>query len=77
MADMVKIKAMRTALDAVMIERDALAVKNKALQEALKSIRQYGSDTLSGPSLASDDTRDWQRASVREMTRRANLALRY
>lgn len=44
------------------------------LLEALKSIRQFGADTLSGRTDGPDD-RDWQRAAVREMTRRARLAL--
>lgn len=41
------------------------------LRDGLDAIRQYGSDTLRGPSKASDDNRDWQRAAVLEMTNRA------
>lgn len=44
------------------------------LVEALQSIRQYGSDTLSGRADGPDD-RQWQRESVLEMTRRARAAL--
>ena len=44
------------------------------LRAALESVRQYGSDTLSGRTDGPDD-RDWQRAAVLEMTRRARLAL--
>lgn len=43
------------------------------LVEALQSIRQYGSDTLSGRADGPDD-RQWQRESVLEMTRRAALS---
>jgi len=46
----------------------------KRLRDALDSVRQYGSDTLSGRTDGPDD-RDWQRAAVLEMTRRARLAL--
>lgn len=65
----------------------ALAAKNEAetnalkaaqeadeLRAALDSVWQYGSDTLSGRTDGPDD-RDWQRAAVFEMTRRARLAL--
>jgi hypothetical protein len=45
-----------------------------SLREALDSIRQYGSDTLSGRADGPDD-RDWQRAAVLEMTNRASAAL--
>jgi len=45
------------------------------LLEALEAIRQYGNDTLSGPSVASEDTRNWQRESVLEMTKRAANAI--
>ena len=47
---------------------------NARLVEALESIRQYGSDTLSGP-VGEPDTRDWQRAGVVEMTKRARAVL--
>lgn len=45
-----------------------------ALAGALQAIRQYGSDTLSGRTDGPDD-RAWQRAAVREMTKRASAAL--
>lgn len=44
------------------------------LEEALDSIRQYGSDTLSGRTDGPDD-RNWQRGAVLEMTKRADAAL--
>lgn len=44
------------------------------LREALESIRQHGSDTLSGRMGGPDDRR-WQRAAVAEMTRRAGDAI--
>ncbi|WP_186013787.1 hypothetical protein [Burkholderia gladioli] len=44
------------------------------LVEALQSIAQYGSDTLSGRTDGPDD-RDWQREAVLEMARRARAAL--
>lgn len=45
------------------------------LTEALKAIRQYGADTLSGRADGGPNDRDWQRDAVREMTRRARVAL--
>lgn len=47
---------------------------NVGLREALSSIYQYGSDSLSGPTTGPDD-RAWQREGVLEMTRRAKAAL--
>lgn len=44
------------------------------LVEALQSIAQYGSDTLSGRTDGPDD-REWQREAVLEMTHRARAAL--
>lgn len=44
------------------------------LREALDSIRQFGSDTLSGRVDGPTD-REWFKDGVREMTRRARLAL--
>ena len=44
---------------------------------ALKAIRQYGSDTLSGRADGGADDRQWQRAAVVEMVRRAQTALDY
>jgi len=52
----------------------ALRAENERLRDALESIRQYGSDTLSGRIDGTDD-RDWQRDAVLEMTKRARLAL--
>lgn len=43
--------------------------------EALRAIAQYGSDTLSGRADGGPDDRDWQREAVKEMTRRARVAL--
>ena len=45
------------------------------LRDALDSIRQYGSDTLSGRTDGPDDHK-WQRDAVLEMTRRACRALK-
>lgn len=58
---------LRTELDRVKAERGALA-------EALRSIETYGEDMLSGRSDGPDD-REWLRAGVREITRRARAAL--
>jgi len=44
---------------------------------ALKAIRQYGLDTLSGRADGGADNREWQRAAVVEMVRRAQTALDY
>lgn len=52
----------------------ALRVENERLRAALDGIRVYGSDTLSGRVDGPDD-REWQRESVREMTKRAREAL--
>ena len=51
------------------------AAEIERLLEALEAIRQYGNDTLSGPSVASEDTRNWQREGVLEMTKRAANAI--
>jgi len=72
-----KNKGNEGALDALIIERDAQAAEILLLQDALKSIRQYGKDTLLGPHFDFDDTRDWQRQCVRRMTELAILALEY
>jgi hypothetical protein len=61
----------------VVAKYDELAARAdlvEPLVEALQSIRQYGSDTLSGRVDGPDD-RQWQRESVLEMTRRARNAL--
>jgi hypothetical protein len=54
--------------------RYVLAEEFDKLRDALESIRQYGSDTLSGRVDGTDD-RNWQRDGVLEMTKRARLAL--
>jgi len=41
------------------------------LRDGIDAIRQYGSDTLRGPTESADDTRAWQRDCVLEMTNRA------
>ncbi len=46
----------------------------KQALEALESIRRYGLDTLSGRVDGPDD-RDWQRAGVNEMTKRARIGV--
>lgn len=58
-------------------EARALAAEARiaVLEKALESIRQYGSDTLSGRADGGSDDRQWQREAVREMTRRARAAL--
>jgi len=52
----------------------SLKARIEELEGALQSIRQYGSDTLSGRVDGPDDW-EWQREGVREMTRRAASAL--
>lgn len=52
-----------------------LRAEVEALRNGLDSIRQYGSDTLSGRTDGPDD-RAWQRAAVLEMTNRAIRALK-
>ena len=53
----------------------ALLADKAKLRDALQSIRQYGSDTISGPVKSSDDTKSWVRGGVIEMTKRASAAL--
>lgn len=48
-----------------------LEADNERLIDGIAAIRQYGWDTLTGPTVNADDTRDWQRAAVNEMTKRA------
>jgi DNA repair exonuclease SbcCD ATPase subunit len=50
-----------------------MADRIRELEGALESIRQFGSDTLSGRADGPDD-REWQREAVREMTARASAA---
>ncbi len=54
----------------------ALEAERDRLRDGLDAIRQYGSDTLGGPSVGVIDDRDWQRESVLEMTNRADRVLR-
>ena len=68
--------------DALIIELDGMKARARAaeariavLEKVLESIRQYGSDTLSGRADGGSDDRQWQREAVREMTRRARTAL--
>lgn len=63
-----------TELDSMNRLRVEAAREVARLKEALESIRRYGLDTLSGRTDGPDD-RDWQRAAVNEMTKRARLAL--
>lgn len=53
---------------------DRLCAAAPELLEALKSIAQYGADTLSGPVDGPDD-RKWQSDGVLEMTKRARAAI--
>lgn len=72
-----RVRTMELALTAKnAAETNALKAAQEAdeLRAALESVRQYGSDTLSGRIDGPDDL-DWQRAAVLEMTRRARLAL--
>ena len=46
----------------------------KLALEALEGIQRYGLDTLSGRVDGPDD-REWQRAGVNEMTKRARLGI--
>jgi hypothetical protein len=55
-------------------ERDALRGEVAMLRDVMDSIRVYGQDTLSGRADGPDD-REWQRAGVLEMTKRAHAAL--
>jgi hypothetical protein len=61
--------------DLAMKHRDAAEARIAVLEKVLESIRQYGSDTLSGRVDGGIDDRQWQREAVREMTRRASVAL--
>lgn len=54
---------------------DKLREEVERLRDALVAIRQSGSDTLSGRADGGPDDRDWHRDAVREMTRRARIAL--
>ena len=56
-------------------DRDRHRARVRELEEVLSSIHQYGSDTLSGPPIRSQDSRDWQREAVRVMTKRAREAI--
>lgn len=64
-----------TALEAAQARIAELEADCSRLNEGIEAIRQFGSDTLSGPTDSSHDTRDWQRAAVKVMTWRAQLLL--
>lgn len=64
-----------TAKQLIQAKYDLLRAEVERLREALSEIRQYGSDTLSGRADGGPDDRGWQRDGVREMTRRARIAL--
>lgn len=51
-----------------------LEAEKAEMLEALKSIHLYGTDTISGRVDGADD-REWQREAVKEMTRRAEVAI--
>jgi len=68
-------RSTRAALIELTVECEKSAAENERLRAALDSIRQYGSDTLSGRTDGPDD-RKWQRDAVLEMTNRASRALR-
>jgi hypothetical protein len=61
--------------DAAWAESAGRQAEIERLRDALDSVRQYGSDTLSGRTDGPDD-REWQRDAVLEMTNRAGRALR-
>ena len=61
--------------DAAWAESASRLTEIERLRAELDSIRQYGSDTLSGRTDGPDD-RQWQRDAVLEMTNRASRALR-
>ena len=61
--------------DAAWAESASRLTEIERLRAELDSIRQYGSDTLSGRTDGPDDRR-WQRDAVLEMTNRASRALR-
>ena len=52
-----------------------LLAERDALCEALDSIQQYGSDTLTGPDGGISNDRNWHREAVLEMTKLARAAL--
>jgi len=61
---------------ALATEADALRAENERLRDGIDAINQYSTDTLYGPTKRVDDTREWQRQSVSEVTRRSRLLLR-
>ncbi|QHC46421.1 hypothetical protein EFZ62_16195 [Serratia marcescens] len=60
-------KPLPMSYEALKAERDALAVENAAMREALDSIRIYSSDTLSGPSDSVPDMAAWLREGVEHL----------
>jgi hypothetical protein len=67
--------ALREAGFKASADADALRAEVKRLEDGISAIRQYGSDTLGGPTKDADDTRDWQRAAVIEVTERCKLLM--
>lgn len=63
----VKFDAHQRAVSALEAERNALAVENAAMREALDSIRIYSSDALSGPSDSVPDMAAWLREGVEHL----------
>ena len=57
-------KPLPMSYEALKAERDALAVENAGMREALDSICIYSSDTLSGPSDSVPDMAAWLREGV-------------
>ena len=74
-ATFVPIEQVQEAFDAALAELDLTPdPRVAALVDALESIEQFGSDTLSGNARGPDD-RKWQRDGVFEMVKRARAAL--
>jgi hypothetical protein len=70
MSDVVQERAYRKDLDLA-----HLKLETERLNDGIDAIRRYGLDTLLGPTSNADNTRDWQRACVLEMTNRAGRVL--
>ena len=84
-ADLCDLRGQREEMKHLAAQKDervrALEAENARLREWLDGIRQYGSDTLAGPSRDPSgsafvpDDRSWHREGVLKMTRRASAAL--
>ncbi|MGQ6138330.1 hypothetical protein ACUNGZ_12055 [Serratia sp. IR-2025] len=68
-----ELRELRRQLESVKAERDALAVENAAMREALDSIRIFSSDTLSGPSDSVPDMAAWLREGVEYLYHISNV----